>query len=99
MRVVVVEPQQLDQVRHSRREETSENLEKTVILLYQDFHPVVPRGGSEKLYKIAHIPKGVPMSEKSEAKQFFSTYQPKSHLQIGPTEKFSNAGLEGDIRP
>ena len=39
------------------------------------------------------------MGEKSEAKQFFSIYQPKSHLQRGPTEKFSKTGLEGDIRP
>ena len=43
--------------------------------------------------------RGVPMGKNSEAKQFFSTYQPKSHLQRGPTEKFSKAGLEGDIRP
>ena len=42
---------------------------------------------------------GVPMSEIAEAKQISSTHQPKSHLQIGPTEKFSEAGLEGDIRP
>ena len=39
------------------------------------------------------------MGKKSEAKQFFSTYQQKNHLQRGPTEKLSNAGLEGDIRP
>ena len=39
------------------------------------------------------------MGKKTEAKQFFITYQPKSYLQRGPTEKFSKAGLEGDIRP
>ena len=39
------------------------------------------------------------MGKKSEAEQVSSTYQPRSHLQIGPTEKFSKAGLEGDVRP
>ena len=39
------------------------------------------------------------MGKKSEAEQVSSTYQPKSHLQRGPTEKFSKAGLEGDVRP
>ena len=39
------------------------------------------------------------MGKKSEAKEVSSTYQPKSHLQRGPTEKFSKAGLEGDVRP
>ena len=39
------------------------------------------------------------MGKKSEAEQDSSTYQPKSHLQRGPKEKFSKAGLEGDVRP
>ena len=39
------------------------------------------------------------MGKKSEAEQVSSTYQPKSHLQIGPREKLSKDGLEGDIRP
>ena len=39
------------------------------------------------------------MGKKSEAKQISSTYQPKSHLQKGSTEKFSKPGLEGDVRP
>ena len=39
------------------------------------------------------------MGRKSEAEQVSSTYQPKSQIQMGPTEKFYKASLEGDIRP
>ena len=39
------------------------------------------------------------MGKRTEAKLFFCTYQSKSHLQIGPREKLSKDGLEGDIRP